>query len=114
MAFQRFTESGRSFKARISIRKNGQIGFSNGAVKKFGLQKFSHVVLFYDADKKRIGIKPTNDSEEEGAYKLNIKETGASVAGLAFIDYFDIPHENTQKYEAKWDDESQMIIVDLT
>jgi hypothetical protein len=114
MGFERFTESGRSFKARISIRANGQIGLSHGAVSKFGLDRYQYVVLFYDKETKQIGIQPTNDAEEKGAYRLNVKGSGATISALAFMDYFGIDHEKAEKYSAHWDDERAMVIIDLT
>ncbi len=113
MAFERFTASGKSFKARISIRKNGQISLSQGAVQKFRLTEYPYAVLFYDKEKHRIGLKPTQDPEEPGAYKLNFKGTGASVAGLAFLDYYGIDYSRSRRFEAQWDEEHEMIVIDL-
>jgi len=113
MGFERFTASGRSFRPRISIRKNGQISLSQGAVQKFELREVPYVVLFYDKEAQRIGIKPTHDPEEPGAYKLNHKGSGATISGLAFLDYFGIDHGRSQRYEAHWDEEHRMVVVDL-
>ncbi|OGF52719.1 MAG: hypothetical protein A2Z21_08030 [Candidatus Fraserbacteria bacterium RBG_16_55_9] len=113
MSFERFTASGRSFKGRVSIRRNGQISLSHGAVQKFNLADYSHVVLFYDKDANLIGLKPTRDPEEPGAYKLNLKGMGASVAGLAFLDYYGIDYSRSQRYEARWDEEHEMVVIDL-
>lgn len=113
MAFQRFTASGRSFKARVSIRRNGQISLSQGAVQKFNLSEYPYVVLFYDKEEHLIGLKPTNDAEEPGAYKLNHKGIGASVAGLAFLDYYGIDYSRSQRYEARWDEQHEMVVIDL-
>jgi len=113
MAFERFTAGGRSFRPRVSIRKNGQIGLSQGAVQQFKLSDFPYVVLFYDKDQELIGIKPTRDPEEPGAYKLNHKGSSATISGLAFLDYFGIDYSRSQRYEARWDEEHQMVVVDL-
>lgn len=114
MGFERFTESGRSFKARVSIRANGQIGLSHGAVAKFGLGRYQYAVLFYDKETEQIGIQPTNSAEESGAYKLNIKGSGAAISALAFMDCFGIDHEEARRYSARWDDARGMVIIELT
>lgn len=113
MAFERFTASGRSFKGRVSIRRNGQISLSHGAVQKFNLTDYSHAVLFYDKEEHLIGLKPTQDPEEPGAYKLHHQGMGASIAGLAFLDYYGIDYSHAQRYEARWDEEHEMVVIDL-
>ena len=113
MAFERFTASGRSFKGRVSIRRNGQISLSHGAVQKFNLADYSYAVLFYNKEESLIGLKPTQDPEEPGAYKLNLKGMGASIAGLAFLDYYGIDYSRSQRYEARWDEKHEMIVMDL-
>jgi hypothetical protein len=114
MGFERFTESGRSFKTRVSIRANGQIGLSHGAVAKFGLGRYQYAVLFYDKETKQIGIQPTNSAEESGAYKLNIKGSGAAISALAFMDYCGIDHGQARRHSAHWDEQRGMVIIDLT
>lgn len=113
MAFERFTGGGRSYKARASIRKNGQIGLSQGAVQRFKLDRYPYVVLFYDKETERIGIKPTQNPEEPGAYRLNHKGSGADISGLAFLEYFGIDRDRSRRYEADWDDEQGMLVIDL-
>jgi hypothetical protein len=114
MAFERFTASGRSFKGRVSIRRNGQISLSHGAVQKFNLADCPYVVLFYDKERTLMGLKPAQDPEEPGAYKLNHKGAGASIAGLAFLDYYGIDYSRAQRYDARWDEEHEMVVIDLS
>jgi len=113
MAFERFTASGRSFKGRVSIRKNGQISLSQGAVQKFNLADHPYAVLFYDKEGQMIGLKPTRDPEEPGAYKMNHKGMGATISGLAFLDYYGIDYSHSRRYEARWDEKHEMIVIDL-
>jgi hypothetical protein len=114
MPFVRFTESGRSYKPRVSLRQNGTIGFNNGAVRKWKLDTFSFVVLFYDQDRKSIGIKPTN-TEEEGAHKLNFGKAKKSawVSCRKFFDFFDIPVQDTKRFDGQIDEKEKMILVQM-
>lgn len=112
MPFERFTETGKSYRPRISIRANGQIGFSFGAIKKFSLAKYKFVVLFFDKENSKIGIKLTN-SEEDGICKLQVRQLNAAISAKAFFDYYSIDYTKTKRYDAVWDEKEQMIIVSI-
>src|SRR4051812_43083659 len=99
MAFERFVGTGRSYAARLSISRAGLISFNNGVTKRFGLDKFSHCVLFFDKEGERIGIKMTSDETEPGARKIRFREAGADVAAKVFFDYYGITAKETMVYE---------------
>ena len=79
-------------------------------------------VLHYDKEARVIGMWPTNNAVEEGALKLvrrkatskNGKESvNAYVSARSFLDYYAIPFKKTKVYDAEWNDEYKMILVDL-
>lgn len=114
MAFEKFTQTGRGFKPKVSIWKRGQVGFNQGAARLFDLEKFGYVVFYYDQDTKRVGLQLTNDSAAEGANKVKVRATGASVGAKAFLDYYQIDYEKTKSYEITKDKESGLYVIDLT
>ena len=103
MGFVRFTDiKTKGHRPRVSIRTNGQLGFNRGAVNRFELKKFHYAVLFYDPDNMRIGIKRTDNADEDGACKLRVKENNAYMAARSFLDSNRIEYlEKTKSYEAK-------------
>ncbi len=113
MAFERFTKTGRTFKPKASIWSRGQIGFNQGAVERFGLEKYEYVIFFYDSDNKQIGFKFTKDKSEEGVIKLNTKNTGAVASGKSFLEYYGIEHGVTKQYDLKVDKDNDLYIIDL-
>lgn len=113
MAFERFTEVGRAFRPRASVRSNGQIGFNQGAVKRYGLEQWQYVVLFYDKDTRRIGIRLTKDEKEEGVARLVCKGGNAAVSARSFLYYYNIPHDKTIALDIEQDKEQGMLIVKL-
>jgi hypothetical protein len=113
MAFERFTEVGRVFRPRLSIRSNGQIGFNHGSVKRFDLQKWTHVVLFYDKENKKVGIKLTNDKTEPGASTLVTRSGNGTVSARAFLEYYHLLPKVTTQYDIELDDEVNMLIVEV-
>lgn len=113
MAFERFTDVGRVFRPRASIRSNGQIGFNHGSVKRFELQKFSHVVLFYDKDSKRVGVRLTNDKTEAGASTLITRSGNGTVSARAFLEYYHLLPKVTTQHDLEWDEENKLLVVDM-
>ena len=113
MVFERFTQAGRGYRPKVSVTRTGLIGLNQGSVKRFKLQDYNYVVLYYDREGQRIGIQPTNDENEEGIRKLRKRVSGADVSAKAFFDYYDIDYNTTKRYNALWDDDNNMIIVRL-
>ena len=113
MPFERFTKIGRGYKPKISITKSGLIGFNQGAVKHLNLTDYECAVLYYDKDNHRIGIGLTNDDNEVGTCRLRKRESGADVSAKSFLEYYKIDYEETNRYDAIWDDSEDKIVVNL-
>jgi len=115
MPFVRFTESGRSYKPKVSIRVNGTIGFNAGAIRKWKLDGFAFIVLFYDKESRTIGIKPVKTADEEGSHKLNFGKgkKSAWVSCRKFFDFFDIAVQDTKRFDGQFDEKEKMMIVQL-
>lgn len=113
MAFEKFTEKARSFRPKLSVRSNSTIGLNAPAVIKFKLKDAKCVTLYYDRQERRIGLKPTNNTDEEGAHPLNMSKTGAWVSARRFLDYFGLTTPETKRYDATWDDAEEMIVAKL-
>ncbi len=102
MPFERFTRGGRRYRPTVSINKGGIIGFSRGSYHRFSLGRYTHVVLFYDAETRRVGVMLAVDSEEPGAIPLRPRpaESGADVSAKSFLDFYGIPYQHgTEQYD---------------
>jgi hypothetical protein len=114
MAFERFTKVGARRGSKLSIRKNGQIGFTLGAIDRHNLRKFTHAVLFFDRDSKLLGIRPTSDASEEGAYKIQMREGSAGFSAKSFLDHYGIDYSKTLKFDLRHDNEEDMLVADIS
>ena len=114
MPFEKFTEKARSFRPKLSLRSNSTIGLNAPAVIKFKLKDVKCVTLYYDRDEKKIGLKPTSNTDEEGAHPLNMSKTGAWISARRFLDFFGLTTAETKRYDAGWDEEEKMIVAQLT
>lgn len=123
--FERFEQNGGSFSPKISIRANGAIGFSQGSLRRFGMDTGDWlVVLFYDKTQRVIGIQPTQDTSISAAIKVIKREVtsrdgktslNAYISARSFLNYYNIPFKaGIQQFEPTWDEEHKMILVDLT
>lgn len=111
--FEKFTQQGRSFKPKISIRKRGQIGFNNGSINKFNLKEFDFVVLYMNKVENKIALKFTNNPKEEGVIKLVKRKNNYFVSGKSFLDFYSITYDETISMDAVWEDRAQVAIVQL-
>jgi hypothetical protein len=112
MPFEKFVQTGRSYKPKISIRSNGQIGLNFGAIEKFGLRKYKYAVLFYNAEESKVGIKFTNELEE-GSLKLQIRDSNAAVSAKAFLDYYSINYSISKRYTIEWSENENLYTASL-
>lgn len=111
--FEKFTHTGRSFKPKISIRSNGQIGFNQGSVKRFGLDKFDFAVMYYNKDQKKVAIAFANDENKDGVIRVTKRENNYFFSGKSFLEYYNIPYKATKTYEVDWDDENKIAIINI-
>lgn len=114
MPFEFFTDSGRGFRPRASIRKQGQIGLNQGAVRRFSLEGWQFVVLGYDRESRQIALRKAETSDDAGAQKIVIKDGSATISARSFLEYFDIDYrDKTRQYDVTHDEEQRMLIVTL-
>ena len=113
MAFKRFTKTGRGYKPKVSIWSRGQIGFNQGSVERFNLKNYKYSILFFDDETRRIGIKFTNDENEEGISKIVARMGGISFSARAFLDYNDIDYSKTKRYDVEYDESEALYILQL-
>lgn len=113
--FERFTEGGKSFVPKVSIRKRGQIGFNGGAYKKFGLDNKEYAILFMSKDRSQIAIRFTNDQTEDGVVKLIKKHGNCFVSGKTFLDFHEIDYDNLNQksFSAEWHPNEQVTVIDI-
>jgi hypothetical protein len=116
--FERFTKVGGSFAAKMTIRKGGHLGWSQGAAKKFGVDgEGYYAVFYYHKGKQLMGIKITRNPEEEGAVKIQWrKQAGGAVIQCSirsFLDYYEIDYSETRSYVPELDEPTGLILLRL-
>ncbi len=114
MAFERFENMQGSRRAKITLRENGQIGFSGGAIKRFNLAESEFCELYYDVDAQKIGLRFVNKEEEGITGKLIKRNQNFYISARPFLDEYGISYSPARSFIAMVDDANGMIIIDLT
>lgn len=113
--FEKFTQ--RKFKSfaipMATITKDSIINFNAMAMEKH-VKKFIYAVFYYDRKDKLIGIKFSRKDAPE-AYKIRKDREGrlGSVSAMSFLRYYNIKPTQTLSYHAEWNEQDEMLIIDL-
>lgn len=115
MAYVKFTKIGsRIGVPKASIWTRGQIGFNQGAVAEYKLESYTHAVLYYDEEAKKVGFELTDDPKTEGAIKLIVrKNAGISMSARSFLKTFKIDFSETRQYNLSYDKVANLYEIDL-
>ena len=116
--FERFTQTKSSFAPKVTIRKGGYLGISQAAASRYGIDGQGYYgVFFYDKDARVIGVQITQNEKEPGAVKVQWrkhKENAVIQVGIrSFLDFNQIDYSDSISYSPEWDEDLQMIIIDL-
>jgi hypothetical protein len=114
MAFEKFIppRSGVA-KPKATIRPSGLISFDAASVEAFNLGTAKFAVLYFDKAKKIVGVKITKTDKEDGSIKLSRRRRSVSLKSPQFFEQYALTIEDSQKFDATWDETNDMIIVNL-
>lgn len=121
MAFEEVKKEGRgssSNEPRVSLRKSGGIGINSAAMEQW-FEDATHVKVYHDEENNRIGLQPFQE-EVENSFKINRTEgsEGSTASGgvtpSRFLNENQLVPDVTTRYEADWDEDEGMVVVDLS
>lgn len=119
MGFEKFEETARGrgrpagTDPMISIRKSGSLGINETALEEY-FNDDEAVVLYYDDESNRVGIEPVADKgADDAAYTISKTNSGGAVTPKAFLEQYELIPEVTTQYEPEWDDDEELIVIDL-
>lgn len=114
MAFERYVPPRTAgMKPRATIRPSGLVSFDAAAVAAFGLNKASHVVLFFDKGRKLIGVQITNNGNEAGAFALSRRRRSVSLKAPQFFAQYGLAFEESQRFDIGDDKASKMLTISM-
>lgn len=115
MAFERYEKrtGAASNEPRISIRESETLGINTAAMREY-FDGMRGVICYYDESTNQVGLEPA-EADNPDAYTIQVSEPSetGSVSASGFLNSYRLVPEKTTQYEAEWDDEKEMIVVDL-
>lgn len=115
MAFKEyFSERAEDKKSQMTITKDGQLGINAICYEKyFKPVGANEIRLFFDAERKIIGIRPV---AEEGSFSIRFDNKGKSpvISIIRFLKRAGIEHPRTRAYDALWNEKENLLEIFLT
>ena len=125
MPFEKFISTSQDIAPIASIASSGRIALNSHAIKTFGLEDYKGVFLYYDQEKKWIGmkfIKEIRQSEPGLIAVQSRKGSGMFFAALTFLNFYGI-FTKDNKFTAWYDiypskldensDDDKFFVIDL-
>lgn len=85
--FKKFEGRNLRQEDRITLTKSNSLGFPKKFWDDNNIDKYSHVTLYWDANRKAIGIRFTNDIGEKSAFSI-MKNTAGYGGGIIVRSFF--------------------------
>ena len=110
--FERFTDVEASYVARVTVRQTGQFGFNSGAKNRFGLADYDYSILYFDPDKRVVGIELLREMCDDS---IQIKKSDANtyIPSRNFCEKYGIDYSESHRYELKQDPKSGVLYFEL-
>lgn len=115
MGFIKFRGRSRAAEgvAMISVLKGGQLGINNASLQKY-FEGFDFADLYYDKDRRVIGVQPVKEATGD-SYSIRRSKDGktANISARAFLKNFRLVRKTTKAYPTAWNDEEKLVEVYL-
>lgn len=121
--FEQFYGTNSSYVPKISLRNTGQIGLSQGVLRRLQIGDGEwYAQLFFDSKNKAIGIKFLQDGQARSVVRVQKRKVTSAdgvdnwsghVPARAFLDFhgIDFRSRKTRSYRPRFDDVPGMVIV---
>jgi len=114
MSFERFIPPiTADTRPKATIRPSGLISFDAVSVETFGLTKYSHAVLFFDKNRKLVGVVPTKKADEAGALPLSRRRKSVSLKAPQFFDRYAVSFARPQRFDVSLDQTVGMMLISI-
>jgi len=95
----------------VNIGGNSRLTFNNTTTTIFKNTGVCKVIFLWDAEAKRIGIKPTANDDING-YKISyINNKGSACSGMGFLKHINVVLSK-RTFIMQWDEQNQMFVID--
>jgi hypothetical protein len=97
--------------SRAAIWGQGIIVFNRAAIEKRKLADDKFAALYYDREKKRIGVKFTNDPKEAGARTFRRRKHDGTIYAKAFFGHYGIDYSKAVRFDIDFDEKNGLYVL---
>ena len=112
MPFVQFIPEAEGKNALASLTPKGILFLSNELLQSFGFANATHVFLFFDPDKRALGLRAAA-SDQPGAVKLARRKRGASVQVRQLLEFYRLVVDGKLLLEPTWDEKENLLVLPL-
>ena len=115
MGFEIFTRKmTRTTDPMVTLMSTGRIALNKTASARLHDKAIERVVLMWDKDTRRVGIKPFTKRDSR-TYKVSFSGKGnsAAMSTTTFLQYINYKMDKTRSYPVSWSDDDDMYIFSI-
>ena len=108
---------GRTVEPVTSITRYGRIAFNKGSSKVLGDKHVTRVLLMWDSDNNKIGLKPVGKADNDvRGYDVfrNERDNSAFVHAKTFLDWIAYDYRETRKYNFQLNEKEGVIEIPIS
>ncbi len=113
MPFEKYVPPKREKPHEATLRKTGTISIPTAFSRAHGLSDAPFVTLYFEKDRKLVGVKPAADAQEEGAVKVSRRQRVISVPARSFFEHYGVPLTATRRCPLRFDTAEGMAVISL-
>jgi hypothetical protein len=115
MGYELFASKGvrRLNDPAIGITKMGRVNINKAALQILRSKKTEYVLLYWDKDKHKIGIKPSKKDARAYQVNTNSKENNAGFHGGLFVKHIGFDNSVNRLMFAEWNEKEGMLEIDV-
>lgn len=112
MPFVQFIPESETKGIQASLTPKGVLFLANNLLENYGFAKASHVFLFFDPERRALGLRPA-DPSQPGAVKLARRKRGAAVRVGELLDFYRLVVEGKLLLEAQHEEKENLLVLPL-
>lgn len=112
MPFIQFIPGGSNQEIQATLTARGLLALSAAAINAFGLESATHVLLFFDPDRRALGLRAAKP-EESGAQKLTRRKRVTSLSIRALLEQYRLVVPGKLIMEPQFDEKENLIVIPL-
>ena len=117
MGFELFDHIGEAYniKTIVTINKYNSLTLNVGTIRAYKIREYHFVNIYYHEDTRKVGFKFLQDKEEHSlALTMSKNQCTIYMSFTGFLKYYNLELNKTRKYLVMKDEESGLLVFDMS